>query len=112
MIKLFKPINEKAPKDIKMSGYHIEALATEIFKDYSGQKTYSNMLTYFCQKAKDRVLKPIGEVTGQSDTIDSKFGVVNSTLRKRLSSFLERISMKMNLATKNSSIDDWVQLLE
>lgn len=112
VIKLFKPINENAPKDIKMSGYHIEALATEIFKDYNEQKTYSKMLTHFCQKAKDRVLTPIGEITGQSEFIDSKFGVANSNIRKKLSSFLERISMKMKLATKNSSIDDWVQLLE
>lgn len=112
VIKLFKPINEKAPIDIKMSGYHIEALATEIFKDYDGQKTYSKMLSHFCQKAKDRVLTPIGEITGQSEFIDSKFGVANSNVRKKLSSFLERISMKMKLATKNSSIDDWVQLLE
>ncbi len=112
VIKLFKPIIEKAPKDIKMSGYHVEALATEIFKDYSGEKTYSKMLTYFCQKAKDRVLTPIGEITGQSEFIDSKFGVANSNLRKKLSSFLKRISMKMKLATTNSSIDDWVQLFE
>lgn len=112
IIKLFKPINEKAPKDIKMSGYHIEALATEIFKDYSGQKTYSKMLTHFCQKAKDRVLNPIGEITGQSEFIDLKFGVANSNIRKKLSSFLERISMKMKLATTTSSIDDWGQLFE
>ncbi len=112
IIKLFKPINEKAPKDIKMTGYHIEALATEIFKDYSEQKTYSKMLLYFCQKAKDRVLTPIGEITGQSEFIDTKFGVANSNIRKKLSSYLERISMKMKLATSNSSIDDWVQLLE
>jgi len=112
IIKLFKPINEKAPQDIKMSGYHTEALAIDIFKDYSGEKTYSKMLTYFCQKAQKRVLKPIGEITGQSEYIDSKFGTANSILRKKLSSYLERITMKMKLATSNSSIDDWRQILE
>ncbi len=112
VIKLYKPINEKAPKNIKMSGYHIEALATEIFKDYTGPKTYSKMLVHFCQKAKGRVLKPIGETTGQTDYIDSKFGKAYSNKRKKLSSYLERTTRKMKLAISTSSINDWVQLLE
>lgn len=112
IIKLFKPIIEKAPKDIKMSGYHAEALAIEIFKDYEGTKSYSKMLTYFCQKAQSRVLKPIGEITGQTEHIDSKFGPENSNIRKKLSSYLERVTLKMKLAISNSSIEDWRQILE
>lgn len=112
IIKLFKPINEKAPKDIKMSGYHVEALAVDIFKDYTGPKTYSKMLVHFCEKAQNRVLKPIGEITGQSEFIDSKLGQANSKARKRLSAYLERITRKMKLATSNFSIENWVELLE
>lgn len=112
MIKLFKQVNEKAPKNIKMSGYHIEALAIDIFKDYTGSKTHSKMLLHFCKRAQKRVLNPIGEITGQSEYLDSKLGVANSINRKKLSSHLERLSKKMEHAISTSSIDKWVQLFE
>ena len=112
MIKLFKQINEKTPKTPKMSGYHIEALAIDIFKDYIGPKTHSKMLLHFCQNAQKRVLTPMGEITGQSEYLDSKLGDVNSINRKKLSSYLERLSRKMEHAISTSSIDKWVQLFE
>lgn len=112
IIKLFKPINEKAPKQVKMSGYHIEALATDIFKDYSGPKTNPRMLLHFIRKAQIRVLKPIGEITGQSKYIDSKLGATNSQNRKKLSSYLGRVTRKMEHAISNSSVDELVRLFE
>ncbi len=112
IIKLFKPINDKFSEDIRMSGYHVEALALKIFENYEGKKTYSEMLRHFCEKAKSKVLSPIEEITGQSEQIDSKFGARNSELRKNLSSHLNRLVNKMDLATSSQSVEDWRNVLE
>lgn len=112
IIKLFKSINNKFPKDIRMSGYHIEALAIRIFENYEGKKTYSEMLRHFCNEAKSKVLHPIEEITGQSEYIDIKFGQRNSESRKKVSSHLQRLINKMNIATSSKSIGDWEDLLE
>lgn len=112
IIKLFKPINNKFPKDIRMSGYHIEALAIRIFENYEGKKTYSEMLRHFCNEAKSKVLHPIEEITGQSEYIDKKFGQRNSESRKKVSSHLQRLINKMDIATSSKSIGDWEDILE
>ena len=112
VIKLFKPINEKAPKQVRMSGYHIEALATGIFKEYSGPKTNPRMLLHFVRKAQLRVLKPIGEITGQSKYIDSKLGATNSQNRKKLSLYLGRVTRKIEHAISKSSVEEMVRLFE
>jgi len=112
IIKLFKPINDKFPENIRMSGYHIEALATRIFENYEGKKSYSEMLRHFCNEAKFKVLHPLEEVTGQSDYIDIKFGQRNSELRIKLSAYLNRLISKMDLATSSKAINDWEKILE
>lgn len=112
VIKLFKSINEKLPNDIKMSGYHIEALAIKAFENYKGETKYSEMLRSICKQAKSLVLHPIEETTGQTDLIDSKFGPRNSELRIKLSNHLNRIVNKMDLATASQSKKSWEALLE
>src|SRR5258708_5328414 len=46
-IKLIKSIIYNLPKNRQLTGYHVEALAVHIFKDYTGTKTPKALLTHF-----------------------------------------------------------------
>ncbi len=112
VIKLVKSINHKLPSSIKMTGYQIEALAVEIFKNYDGPKTHSKMVTEFFNQASKSVLKPVREITGQSEFVDEKFGPENSIQRRRLSKALQRVSNRITLANSRGSLDEWKSLFE
>ncbi len=109
-IKLAKAIVDAAlPEDHRPGGYHMEALAVEAFRDYSGPRNNKAMLTRFFEQASERILRPIADATGQSQRIDEVFGETNSAARQRLSAGLGRVAAKMNSAT---SVEDWRALFE
>jgi hypothetical protein len=94
-----------------MSGYHIEALATEIFRDYNGPKTRIKMLDYFCEHAKKKVLTPIKETTNQSEFVDSKLGQSHSIKRIRVSGKLSKVSKEIKKADKQENLEKWREIL-
>src|SRR5262249_33745446 len=69
-IKLAKAIIGQLPAAQQLSGYHIESLAIDAFRGYDGPKTASAMLPHFFEKAKERVLTPMTDSTGQSVHVD------------------------------------------
>jgi len=112
VIKLIKPIIASLPRNQQISGYHIEALATEIFKNYSGPKTIKKMLNLFFKQASRRILYPIEEKTGQSEYVDDKLGVRNSLQRISIKKAFEEIDYRMERADKNHSIKEWRKILD
>ena len=66
----------------KMSGYHIESLAIDAFKDYQGPLDPKTMLVHLLEHSMEAVTNPIVDSTGQSRHVDEYLGQADSNLRK------------------------------
>lgn len=106
-IKLAKAIIGQLPDDQKLSGYHVEALAISAFRGYDGQKTTAAMLPAFFESARDLVLKPIKDRTGQSIRVDGYLGKSESAQRQSASHVLGRLARRMRNATAGESTAQW-----
>ena len=66
----------------KISGYHMESLAIDAFKDYQGSPDPKNMLIHLLGHTIEAVKNPIVDSTGQSRHVDEYLGQAGSKLRK------------------------------
>ncbi len=107
-VKLAKAALEQIPENLRPSGYHVESLAVESFKNYSGPNNLKEMLRHFFERASDLVLQPMRDSTGQSLNVDSYLGPANSKERQSLGGIMSRISRRMANADKASSFEDWL----
>jgi hypothetical protein len=89
------------------SGYHVEALAVDRFRNYDGPKTPRAMVEQFFRSAAERVRSPLSDITGQSRYVDESLGVTNSQERQALANDLTNIANRM---THAQSVDDWKRL--
>lgn len=114
VIKLVKGINDLFSSETKLSGYHIESLAIEVFKKYPSDypKTLKRMLKYFFEKAHDLVKKPICDKTNQSLHVDDYLGTDHSYQRIRIGSQLQIVYEKMEKADREGSSDQWKKIVE
>ena len=71
----------------KMSGYHMESLAIDAFKDYQGPLDPKTMLIHLLGHSIEAVKQPITDSTGQSRYVDEYLGTADSNLRKRASTY-------------------------
>lgn len=108
VIKVVKGAVIRRDANPYMKGYHVEALAVEIFQDYNGEQTKKAMIEYFFLKASEMVRKPIRELSGQSQYVDDYLGEIGSIERENLSNELKRISDGLAKANKSFSADDWL----
>lgn len=109
-IKLAKAINGELPESQRLSGYHIESLAIAAFRNYAGVKTTSTMLPTFFERARNLVLSPIKDSTGQSVHVDGYLGPANSPERQAASHLLGRLARRMRNATAAGSVAQWKTL--
>jgi hypothetical protein len=107
VIKLAKAINGQLPKAQQLSGYHMESLGIAAFRNYTGEKTSTAMLPFFFERARELVLAPIRDSTGQSVHVDGYLGVANSDARQAASHVLGRIARRMRNATTARSDAQW-----
>lgn len=96
VIKLAKNLFEKLPKDCKLSGYHVEALAVEAFTAYSGRYTLYDMTKHLLEHASRRVLNPITDVTGQSGVVDDYLGASKSLIRQKAARYIGDINNRFS----------------
>ena len=108
-IKLAKAIVANKLGEGEVSGYHMEALAIEAYRTYSGPRTPKAMLTHLVEHASQRVLSPIRDVTGQSRYVDEHLGEANSASRQNLSRRLAGLAGTM---ATTQSLDDWRDMLD
>ena len=80
----------------KLSGYHMESLAIDAFKDYQGSLDPKNMLVHLLGHAMDAVKSPITDSTGQSRYVDDNLGQAGSDPRKRASTSFGQMRGKVN----------------
>jgi hypothetical protein len=106
-IKLAKAINGQLPESQRLSGYHVESLGIAAFRDYSGERTTSAMLPVFFERARELVLAPIRDSTGQSVHVDDYLGPTNSDARLALSHVLGRLARRMRNASAAGSTAQW-----
>lgn len=113
VVKLVKGIISQLPEDQRLTGYHIESIAIEVFKSYpdSNSKTPKAMLSYFFEKAKDVVKSPIEDKSNQSIHVDDSLGPRNSQERMRASYTLDRIARRMKNADEVGSVEEWESTL-
>jgi hypothetical protein len=109
-IKLAKAVIGTWHESQRLSGYHVESLGISAFRDYKGVKTPSAMLTVFFEKAKDLVLSPIKDRTGQSVHVDEDLGAAGSIQRQKASHLLAQTAKRMRNATGAASTGLWKEL--
>ena len=95
------------PESQRLSGYHMESLGIEAFRGYDGEKTTTAMLPVFFERARDLVLSPIRDRTGQSFHVDEHLGPENSAERVAISHVMGRIARRMRNATAAGSTAQW-----
>jgi hypothetical protein len=106
-IKLAKAINGMLPESQQLSGYHIESLAIKVFREYEGQKTTAAMLPVFFGKAKELIMEPIKDSSGQSVHVDAYLGQAQSNERYVASHILGRLEKRMRNASASGSTAQW-----
>jgi hypothetical protein len=109
-IKLAKAINDTLPEPSRLSGYHIESMAIETFKEYTGVLNPKAMLKHFYDKARSVVLSPIRDSTGQSVHVDEYLGVSHSEARRTAAAALDRVFRHMRNADGVGSLEQWLRL--
>lgn len=112
VIKLAKAIVSTWPEIVRLSGYHVESLAIDAFRGYSGDKNYAKMLPLFFEKAASSVLSPIRDMTGQSINVDGYLGKSHSTDRRKASHWCSQTAKRMRQATLRGSRSQWEDLFE
>jgi len=113
VIKLTKGVIASLPEDQRLTGYHVESLAIEVFKRYPTDmpNTPRVMLKYFFEQASKRVTTPITDSSGQSVHTDDSLGATNSPDRLRAQKTRQRIHTSMQNADNLRSRDAWDKIL-
>ncbi len=106
-IKLAKGVMSSLPSSDQLAGYYVEAIAVDAFRAYSGSNSRQAVLRHLLDDAATAVLKPTGDITGQSVHIDGYLGPAKSPDRQRISASLRRLVNRMDGAT---SVDDYKDL--
>lgn len=110
-IKIVKAVIARLPKQQQLTGYHVESLAIEAFKDYEGQRTFKTMVVHFFDRAAELVKKPIIDRSGQSVHVDEYLGSENSQERRVVSHACQRMQRKLQNADASKSVDAWAGLV-
>jgi hypothetical protein len=108
-IKLMKSIVSGFPEQKRISGYHVEALAVQGARGYTGEKTTRGVLLHLLASGSRNVLMPIPDVTGQSRAVDAYLGPANSLERRNVALALDGMRRKLNAAT---TVAEWKSTLE
>jgi SMODS domain-containing protein len=112
VIKLAKGILWNMPERQRLSGYHTESLAVDIFRGYQGPRALRDMLQHFFAEASKRVQVPIPDATGQSGHVDAYLGAAGSLERRLMSDTLDRVARRIHNAGVARSVQQLTSLFE
>ena len=90
----------------RISGYHVESLAIEAFRNYGGPYDLKSMVRHFNNFASQEVLKPINDPTGQSRHVDDYMGPANSERRRRASDNFKQMQRSLDRCKTRADIDN------
>ena len=80
----------------KISGYHMESLAIDAFKNYGGPLDPKAMLVHFLGHSVEAAKRPMTDSTGQSIYVDEYLGPAYSKERERASTYFGQMRGKVN----------------
>ena len=108
VIKLAKAMADcfVTDEDRKISGYHMESLAVDAFRDYQGSLDPKAMLIRLFRHSTKAVMSPITDSTGQSRCVDEYLGPADSGPRKRASTYFGQMRGKVNSCKTKTEFDN------
>ena len=89
----------------KISGYHMESLAVEAFRNYQRELGHRAMLNRLFRSSVNAVLKPIADSTGQSRCVDEYLGDAGSGPRCRASTHFGQMRGRVNSCQTRQDLD-------
>ena len=89
----------------KISGYHMESLAIDAFKDYQGPIDPKTMLVHLLGYSIEAVMHPITDSTGQSRYVDEYLCSAGSGPRKRTSTYFGQMRGKVRSCSTKAEFD-------
>jgi len=98
-IKLAKSAIAGLPEAHRLSGYHVEAIAVDAFRNYDGRRDRASVLHHLVDHAARAVLRPTGDITGQSVHVDDHLGAAGSARRREVSASLARLAARLRAAS-------------
>ena len=90
----------------KISGYHIESLAIEAFKNYRGPTDRMSMLNHLLEFSSNAVLQPIRDTTGQSRFVDDYMGRQGNVARQKAATHFRQMKIRLERARSESDLDN------
>ena len=90
----------------RISGYHVESLAIEAFRNYRGSYDLKSMVQHFNDFASRAVLQPIKDPTGQSRHVDNYMGQANSARRQRASDLFRQMQRSFDRCKTREDINN------
>ena len=90
----------------KISGYHIESLAIEAFKNYRGPTDRKSMVSHLLEFSSSTVLQPIRDTTGQSRFVDDYMGRQGSDAREKAATHFRQMKNKLERARSEADLDN------
>ena len=79
----------------QISGYHMESLAIEAFRNYQGRNDLKSMFRHFANFSSRAVKRPVTDPTGQSRHVDEYMGQQGSTRRQRASNSFRQMRKRL-----------------
>ena len=90
----------------KISGYHIESLAIEAFKNYQGSTDRKSMVNHLLQFSSSAVMHPIRDSTGQSRFVDDYMGRPGGDARVKAATHFRQMKDRLERARSDSDLDN------
>ena len=90
----------------KITGYHIESLAVEAFKNYRGPTDLKSMVGHLTDYSSMAVQQPIRDSTGQSRHVDDYMSGQESASRQRAAANFRKMRDSINNCKSQADIDN------
>ena len=89
----------------KISGFHMESLAIDAFRNYQGPQNPKSMLNQLLTHSITAVMRPITNSTGQSRYVDEYLGPADSRARRRASTHFGQMRGRINSCRTRAQCD-------
>ena len=90
----------------KISGYHLESLAIEAFRNYRGPHDLRSMVSHYVSYSSKAVRQPITDPTGQSRHVDEYMGPADSKQRQRASKTFRTMRRRLDECKTKEDFDN------
>ena len=107
-IKLVKGVAAKMIRSgrDKISGYHLESLAIEAFRNYKGPYDLKSMVRHYVNYSSRAVKNPIMDPTGQSRHVDEYMGPAGSKRRQRAANTFRTMQRRLDECNTEEDFDN------